>query len=161
MKRDLAFAILTTGIICCLSIFVYGQSETPSVDLEREIIVMFKAGVVTPPAGKVKGRPDEFNIPSQALRQILQDANVETLLRLMPDFRPEDRFAISRTGETVKRLSLRTGPMSMFFFFHLRRRGRGSRPRWKTGRKLSTLKSTAELKKPWFQMTHLSTGNGP
>ena len=102
MKKCVSFVTLIIWIGCFQAATAYSQTEASSVDPEREIIVMFKSDAITPPSGRTRGRPDEFDIPSQALRQILRNANVQAISRLMPDFRPEDRFAVSRTGETVQ-----------------------------------------------------------
>jgi len=96
--------IVAWGVLffCALYTIANGQSITPSVDPEREVIVMFKSDAVIPPENRTKGRPDEFQIPEQGLRQVLLHANIEAISRLMPDFRPEERHAVTRTGEEVQ-----------------------------------------------------------
>ncbi len=84
------------------SSLTFAQSIGPSVDPDREVIAMLRVGVLTPPPGRSHGLLSEFQIPSQELRQVLQGAGVEAIGRVIPDFRPEDRFAISRTGEKVE-----------------------------------------------------------
>ncbi|MDI6765264.1 MAG: hypothetical protein QME52_00305 [Bacteroidota bacterium] len=69
-------------------ITVFAQDATPSIDPNREVIVMFKDGVVAPPVGKTSGTPVEFQIPSQGLRSVINSANVEAVSRLIPDFKP-------------------------------------------------------------------------
>lgn len=76
--------------------------QSPSVDPEREIIVMYRLGAVSPPAGSTEGLVDDFEIPSMELRQVLQAANIEVMSRLIPDFESQDRFRVSRTGEMVE-----------------------------------------------------------
>ena len=88
--------IITTGLC-----FAKAEESSSSVDPERELIVMLHPGAVEPPEGRTEGTLDEFQITSDTLRQILADANVEAISRLVPDFQDEDRFIISRTGESV------------------------------------------------------------
>ncbi|PIP12003.1 MAG: hypothetical protein COX49_08030, partial [bacterium (Candidatus Stahlbacteria) CG23_combo_of_CG06-09_8_20_14_all_40_9] len=102
MRTNSKIAVWGMLILCTLYTFAQGQSLTPSIDPEREVIVMFKIDAVIPPANRTAGRPDEFQIPEQGLLQVLLDANVEAISRLMPEFRPEDRYAVSRTGEEVQ-----------------------------------------------------------
>lgn len=102
MRANFIINILATLILCASISIVQAQSSTSSIDPEREGIVMFKSGAVTPPPDRTMGQPDEFLIPSQALRQILLNANVEAISRLMPNFHPQDRFAVSRTGQEVE-----------------------------------------------------------
>ncbi|MFH1942150.1 MAG: hypothetical protein ABIL68_08580 [bacterium] len=101
MKKNFRIIVLVTLILGTLNTFSWSQNESQSIDLEREIIVMFAEGAVIPPVDRTAGKLDEFQVPSGALRQILQNANVEKISRLMPEFRPKDRFAINVTGESV------------------------------------------------------------
>ena len=94
--------VLELYFLLATFIFAQYQGDPPSMDPEREVIVMFRSDAVIPPENRTEGRPDEFQIPGDGLRQLLVETNVETIARLLPDFRPEDRFAISRTGETVQ-----------------------------------------------------------
>lgn len=50
------------------SIMAQPGVQSPSVDPEREIIVMFRPGAVSLPAGSTEGLVDEFEIPSMELR---------------------------------------------------------------------------------------------
>ena len=102
MKIQTNIIVKVLGIFFLLTTFIFAQTDTPSIDPEREVIVMFRSDAVIPPASRTEGQPDEFQIPDEGLRQLLLNTNVERIARLMPDFRPEDRFAISRTGETVQ-----------------------------------------------------------
>ena len=102
MRTNYKIAVWGMLILCTLYTFAQGQSLTPSIDPEREVIVMFKSDAVISPANRTAGKPDEFQIPEQGLRQLLLNANVEAISRLMPEFRPEDRYAVSRTGEEVQ-----------------------------------------------------------
>ena len=102
MRTNYKIAVWGMLILCTLYTFAQGQSLTPSIDPEREVVVMFKSDAVIPPANRTAGRPDEFQIPERGLRQLLLNANVEAISRLMPEFRPEDRYAVNRTGEEVQ-----------------------------------------------------------
>jgi len=71
-------------------------------DSAREIIVMFKPEVVALPDSLAQGRLDQAQINAPALRQALQNANVERLAKIIPGFRPENRFITLPTGENVE-----------------------------------------------------------
>lgn len=71
-------------------------------DAAREIIVMFKPNVVALPDSLTEGRLDETQINAPALRQALQNANVERLAKIIPGFRAEDRLITLPTGESVE-----------------------------------------------------------
>ena len=75
--------------------------DAVSVDPDREIIVLFKPEVVQTPAGRSAGQLSEFQIASSKLQQTLADAKVEAIVRLMPDFEPEDRTEMSLDAEPV------------------------------------------------------------
>jgi hypothetical protein len=94
--------IIAAILFACVS-FAFAQSVdiSASVDADREVIVLFTENVVTPPAGKSSGMVNEFRISSQPLEKILQESSVEAISRVIADFKPEDRFAVSRTGEQV------------------------------------------------------------
>lgn len=102
MRTNYKIAVWRVLILCALYTFAQGQSLTPSIDPDREVIVMFKSDAVIPPANRTEGRPDEFQIQEEALRHILLNANVGAISRLMPDFLPEQKYAVSRTGEEVQ-----------------------------------------------------------
>ncbi|MDZ7343203.1 MAG: S8 family serine peptidase, partial [candidate division KSB1 bacterium] len=63
---------------------------------------MFKPSAVALPDSLAQGRLDEAQITSPALRQALQNANVEILAKIIPGFRSEDRFITLPTGESVE-----------------------------------------------------------
>ncbi len=94
--------LFTTLFILATAGFISGQTASPSIDPEREVIIMFKSGAVVPPAGSTAGGPEEFQIPEQTLRHLLLNADVEAISRLIPDFLPEQEYAVSRTGEEVQ-----------------------------------------------------------
>ena len=98
--RKVAFslAFLLWGSVVSL----LAQETTPSVDPEREVLVMFDSGAITAPAGQATGRPEEFQFSGEELRKVIKDARVQAISRLIPDFQPEDRFATGRTGELVQ-----------------------------------------------------------
>lgn len=98
MENKSYLTVWTILLLCIFTGMAFGQSSHP----DREIIIRFKNGAVTPPQGRTSGTLSEFDIPSQALRQILQNANVALISRLMADFRPGDQFIVTRTGETVE-----------------------------------------------------------
>ncbi|OQY26370.1 MAG: hypothetical protein B6244_13715 [Candidatus Cloacimonetes bacterium 4572_55] len=45
--------------VCCVSPVT--AQDSPSIDPEREVIVMFQPGQVTPPVSRVSGQTDEFS----------------------------------------------------------------------------------------------------
>lgn len=102
MRRNSIVVLLISAILGSGLGLALAQSEDPSLDPAREIIVMFQPGIVEPPSGRTSGRVDEFQIASDTLKFVLQNVNVEAISRLMSDFRPEDRFTVSRTGEAIE-----------------------------------------------------------
>jgi subtilisin family serine protease len=97
-----SIVLMLSGLIITAGLcFAQAEESSPSVDPERELIVMFHSGAVEPPEGRTQGTLDEFQIRSDTLRQILKNAHVEAISRLIPNFQDEDRFIISRTGESV------------------------------------------------------------
>ncbi|MFQ6611103.1 MAG: S8 family serine peptidase [Fidelibacterota bacterium] len=91
-----------TVILLDITGIISGQTAPVSIDPEREVIVMFKSGAVGPPEGRTAGGLEEFQIPEQALKHVLLNANVEAISRLIPDFLPEDKYGVSRTGEEIQ-----------------------------------------------------------
>lgn len=49
MRTNSKIAVWGMLILCTLYAFAQGQSITPSIDSEREVIVMFKSDAVIPP----------------------------------------------------------------------------------------------------------------
>ncbi|MCI0695820.1 S8 family serine peptidase [candidate division KSB1 bacterium] len=89
--------LLLVALLFCVIKNLHAQS-----DYAREIIVMFKPDVVALPDSLAQGRLDEAQINAPALRQALQNANVELLAKIIPGFRAEDRFITLPTGESVE-----------------------------------------------------------
>jgi len=76
-------------------------ADSPSLAPEREVIVKFVPGAIAPPSETHRGKPDDFRIRSDSLRNMLVGAGTEEIARLIPTFKPEDRVKVSRTGEQV------------------------------------------------------------
>lgn len=76
--------------------------ETLSVDPDREILVLFKEDAISAPPNIVTGELSRFNISSSGLQNSLQQANVEFMGRLVPDFKPTDRTMKNEEGQTIK-----------------------------------------------------------
>lgn len=102
MKTNLKYAILCIFIFFILSSNVFGQDNKPSVDPEREVIVMFAKDAILPPHGLTRGAPSDFIISSEGLKDILIRSKVETISRLIPDFVPEDKHVINHLGHPVE-----------------------------------------------------------
>lgn len=99
MKTTILFTTLIIFMLFC------GQTraqQTLSVDPDREILVLFKEDIVNVPSNVVAGELSRFNISSSGLQNSLQQANVEFMGRLVPDFKPTDRTIKNEEGQTIK-----------------------------------------------------------
>lgn len=99
MSIRFAFAVV---LGCILASSAHAQEGSPSVDPDREVIVMFRPGTVIRPPGVVAGRLGSFVIRDPQLLQLLTEARVESVAQVVAGFEPEDRFAVSLSGEPVE-----------------------------------------------------------
>jgi subtilisin family serine protease len=65
------------------------------------LIVRFEPGVLQPPPGRSAGAIEAFSFSTSALRNALVNEGVESLARMFPGFRSEDRFSKNLLGEPV------------------------------------------------------------
>jgi subtilisin family serine protease len=102
MKTYSLLFVLSMLLLAAFSPFTYAQSTILSIDPEREIIVMFKPNAVALPNGQNQGSLNDAQISSPTLQQALQNANVEILAKIIPNFHSQDRFIMTHTGEQVE-----------------------------------------------------------
>ncbi len=91
------FSLFLLFIIFSTQIIAQNSSEL----YKREVIVWFKENILVKPAGKTAGTPDEFQINSSAVENMLQTYNSEFISQLIPGFTSADRIKTARTGEQV------------------------------------------------------------
>lgn len=97
------YALIAACLLgCFFAAPTRAQEDSPSVDPDREVIVMFQPGTVIRPPDLVTGTPDAFIIPNVELLTLLLGAEVELMAQVMPGFEPEDRFATDLFGEPVE-----------------------------------------------------------
>ncbi|MFB0516730.1 MAG: hypothetical protein ACETWG_09025, partial [Candidatus Neomarinimicrobiota bacterium] len=84
----------------CMLILSAGIAQEPI--FEREIIVMFRPGVIELSPGVIEAKLSEVAITIPAIKNALERRNVEAVLKVFPDFELDDTLGISRTGERVK-----------------------------------------------------------
>jgi len=94
-------SLFTTLLLCMIFVIQSMAQETISTDPDREILVLFKEQVISAPIGSPSGVLSRFSITSDTLKQALQEANIEFMSRLIPDFKPEDRTVQGADGRTV------------------------------------------------------------
>ncbi|MBW8003653.1 MAG: hypothetical protein FVQ80_16855 [Planctomycetes bacterium] len=59
IQTNTVIKVLEIFFLSANFIFAQNQDNPPSIDPEREVIVMFKSDAVTPPENRTAGRPDE------------------------------------------------------------------------------------------------------
>lgn len=100
MKSTNFFMILMLATLLIV-VRTKAQEKSPSIDSEREIIVMFNANTLTEPKSKSYGKLDEFIISSEHAKSLLKDFNVEFISKLIPHFKESDRHFKNKNGEEV------------------------------------------------------------
>lgn len=94
---------LTMVLLTCLCAIAFGY--TPA-EIQREIIVMFKPGVINLPESTTVVSLDSVVISSPDVRTALARFNPELIVRGFPGHNPADSVAISETGQVIKKLDL-------------------------------------------------------
>lgn len=91
--RFLALALLFSGLI---------HPVWAGSDFEREILVMFRPGILLLPQGQVTTDLEHAPIASSQIRQALSASHALSLEKVFKDAAPEDTMRHSRTGEKVR-----------------------------------------------------------
>lgn len=94
----LIYTLLLSFLVTQIS---YAQ-RTFSADSEREIIVQFTEDALTSKNEVASGRLSDFTINSNPLKYTLDSVGVETISKLFPEFKKEDRFAETKNGKKVR-----------------------------------------------------------
>lgn len=88
--------------ILALSLLTW--AGTPSATLgqpDREVIVMFRPGVVNLPAGADSGTVEQARIQSPATYSVMTEYGVESIRRGMPEFGPDRAYFVDGGGDTT------------------------------------------------------------
>jgi len=102
MKTNSKIAILSMLIFFNIFAFAKAQTLTPSINPDREIIVMFKRGAIQFPQGKIEVGLNELKILVPGIQEALQKIKVEQFIKAFKDFNLSDTLGIARTGEKVR-----------------------------------------------------------
>ena len=101
MFRPKIFYLVLVLLIClCATAFA------SILEILREIIVMFKPGVISLPEGSTKTPLDSVIITAPAVDSVLTHFNPELILKGFPEHDPVDTIAISPDGQVIKKLDL-------------------------------------------------------
>ena len=70
-------------------------------DPRLEIVLKVDPEVLRFSEGKTQGTIQDLAVLSPGIAAVFNRRNVDTIRRVFPNFKPEDRFKVIRTGETV------------------------------------------------------------
>lgn len=101
MFRLKIFFLALILIICLSAITSASISE-----IQREIIVMFRPGVISMPEGSLRAPLDSVLVTSSAVQSALTQFNPELILKGFPEHDPADTIAFNEFGQLVKKLDL-------------------------------------------------------
>ena len=93
---------LTLILLTCL----FGIAFSSPSEIQREIIVMFKPGVISLPVGRISAPLDSVIINPTTIRSVLTLFNPQLIIKGFPEHDPADTVAISETGQVIKKLDL-------------------------------------------------------
>ena len=93
----LIYTLLLSFLVTQVS---YAQ-RTLSTDPEREIIVQFTEDVLNHKNEAVSGRLSDYTFTSNRLKHNLDSVGVESLSKLLPEFKKADRFIETQNGKQV------------------------------------------------------------
>jgi hypothetical protein len=74
----------------------------PDQDPEHQVIAMFRPGVIQLPSGNLAATLQNTVVTSEEVADLLQDYEVESIAKAIPEFNPADSLGISRTGDLVR-----------------------------------------------------------
>ncbi|MBC8346988.1 MAG: S8 family serine peptidase [Candidatus Marinimicrobia bacterium] len=88
--------------ISVLFLALFASTIAQESVFEREIIVMFKPGIIELPVGKENARLPDVAITAPEIKKAMEKRNVDLIIKAFPHFKQADTLGVARTGERVK-----------------------------------------------------------
>lgn len=91
MKTIINIAIVWMAMTLIYAPIAFGDT------IDEEVLILFKAGIITMPEGKISAPLNEITAPSEVL-SVLEDIAVQEISKGFPDFKSEDTLRINPDG---------------------------------------------------------------